>query len=102
MLVLTDPLSDLGVFFWLATEQAGPGAGASGISEHFLYCWSFLVLRYNGISQNTLILNHDHQPKSNDINIRQQTGSIMAGEAASFPVDIWEYYFKEKYCIECL
>lgn len=83
------------VFLTLATKQAGSDAGASGISEYVLYCWSFLVLKYNGKNQNIFILNHDHQPEWNCINIQEQTGSIMSGEAARFPVDIWEHYFRK-------
>lgn len=59
------------VFLTLATKQAGCGAGTPGISEHLLCCWSFLVLRYNGKSQNTFSLNHDQQLEWNVINIRQ-------------------------------
>lgn len=89
------------VFLTLETKQAGSDAGAPGISKHILCCRSFLVLRYIGKSQNMFTLNHDHQPEWNDINIWEQTGSVMSGEVDRFPVDVCEHYFRQKYCIEC-
>lgn len=45
---------------------------------------------------------HGHQPEWEDMNTREKTVSIVSGEAARFPVDIWEHYFRENYCKECL
>lgn len=45
---------------------------------------------------------HGHQTEQKGMNTREQTEPIMSGEAARFPVDIWEHYFRENYCIECL
>lgn len=38
---------------------------------------------------------HGHQPEQKGMNTREQTESIMSGETARFPVDIWEHYFRE-------
>lgn len=45
---------------------------------------------------------HGHQPEQESMNTREQTESIMSGEAARFTVDIWEHSFRENCCIECL
>lgn len=44
---------------------------------------------------------HGHQPEQESMNNREQTESIMSGEAARFTVDLWEHSFREN-CIECL